>query len=376
MKKLLSMLLSLVFAVSFIIPATAEEFDHFDGEIFYPAKYADFLNFYEVSDTPQPMKFWVENNENNKYQNLEPITYSSANEDIVEITQDNFLICKTESMTEITVKGSISGVTAKVPINIVNESKLQSEMLAQYHYVGECVLKIGDEVIEPASTDGAITGSPEMRRPLFRNFCVCEKQESEVSVLREFCGLMDGFSVFLPSVNIKDPDNADEIIKPVKFYSSDESVFSVVDEAKGEKIKINGSGIAFIIGESENGEKMFINAPIVVYSNCDDRQLIGIKNYAIDRNVTMVGEPGYFFPIPVDKHTCSKCNSEVEVYNPYVPENILGDVNCDGTLSVADVRMMIVSIANGKTDDISFADMNDDGKITVADARKILMMLV
>ena len=67
MKKLLSMLLSLVFAVSFIIPATAEEFDHFDGEIFYPAKYADFLNFYEVSDTPQPMKFWVENNENNKY---------------------------------------------------------------------------------------------------------------------------------------------------------------------------------------------------------------------------------------------------------------------------------------------------------------------
>ena len=129
MKKLLSMLLSLVFAVSFIIPATAEEFDHFDGEIFYPVKYADFLNFYEVSDTPQPMKFWVENNENNKYQNLEPITYSSANEDIVEITQDNFLICKNLGCISLkTVKNLTSNGehSLKLRVSCSNETRCRT----------------------------------------------------------------------------------------------------------------------------------------------------------------------------------------------------------------------------------------------------------
>lgn len=56
-------------------------------------------------------------------------------------------------------------------------------------------------------------------------------------------------------------------------------------------------------------------------------------------------------------------------------KKLLGDCNGDGELSVADVRKVIISIAQNKTDEVYVADMNSDGKISIADARKILVLI-
>ena len=56
-------------------------------------------------------------------------------------------------------------------------------------------------------------------------------------------------------------------------------------------------------------------------------------------------------------------------------KKLAGDCNGDGKLSVADVRKVVVSIAQNKTDEIYVADMNGDGKISIADAKKILALI-
>lgn len=64
------------------------------------------------------------------------------------------------------------------------------------------------------------------------------------------------------------------------------------------------------------------------------------------------------------------------IYKNYDDSEIvirLGDVNCDGKISVADAKKIVVAIAKGKTDELQNADVNRDEKISVADAKKIVV---
>ena len=54
-----------------------------------------------------------------------------------------------------------------------------------------------------------------------------------------------------------------------------------------------------------------------------------------------------------------------------------GDVNCDNKISIEDVRMIVVAIANGKQDELLglLGDVNDDGRVSVADARRLVVVI-
>ena len=54
-----------------------------------------------------------------------------------------------------------------------------------------------------------------------------------------------------------------------------------------------------------------------------------------------------------------------------------GDVNCDNKISIEDVRIIIVAIANGKQDDLLAVrgDTNDDNRVSVADARRLIVAI-
>ena len=55
------------------------------------------------------------------------------------------------------------------------------------------------------------------------------------------------------------------------------------------------------------------------------------------------------------------------------PQGILGDVNGDGRISIADARTLVVAVASAKTQDVVNGDVTKDDKITIADARKIVV---
>ena len=74
----------------------------------------------------------------------------------------------------------------------------------------------------------------------------------------------------------------------------------------------------------------------------------------------------------------------VVVTNSSVIQNVkiylLGDVNVDGKISIADARMLLVGIANKDFSTISKqglinGDVNYDGGHSIADARKILVAI-
>ena len=72
------------------------------------------------------------------------------------------------------------------------------------------------------------------------------------------------------------------------------------------------------------------------------------------------------------------CSDWSPIYKNYDDSEIvvkLGDVNCDGKISVADARKIVVAIAKAKTDEIQNGDVNRDEKISVADARKIVVAI-
>ena len=54
---------------------------------------------------------------------------------------------------------------------------------------------------------------------------------------------------------------------------------------------------------------------------------------------------------------------------------LLGDVDGNGKISVADAREIVVAIANNTPLDVLVADVNKDGKVSVADARKIVVAI-
>ena len=54
---------------------------------------------------------------------------------------------------------------------------------------------------------------------------------------------------------------------------------------------------------------------------------------------------------------------------------LIGDVNADNKISVADARKIVIALANGESLDTSSADVNRDGKVSVADARKIVVTI-
>jgi len=55
-----------------------------------------------------------------------------------------------------------------------------------------------------------------------------------------------------------------------------------------------------------------------------------------------------------------------------------GDLNRDGSISIADINVMIAMILDAGSDDVPLllADMNDDGSITVADVNLIIDMIL
>ena len=59
-------------------------------------------------------------------------------------------------------------------------------------------------------------------------------------------------------------------------------------------------------------------------------------------------------------------------------EEIIGDVNCDWEITIADVNAIINVILNGTTDAnlLRRADVNDDGEITVADVNKVISLIL
>ena len=55
--------------------------------------------------------------------------------------------------------------------------------------------------------------------------------------------------------------------------------------------------------------------------------------------------------------------------------DLLGDVNCDGEISIADVNVIIYAIITGSTENTR-CDVNSDGEITVADANVIIALIL
>ena len=62
-------------------------------------------------------------------------------------------------------------------------------------------------------------------------------------------------------------------------------------------------------------------------------------------------------------------------YNSLNTPVLLGDVDGNGKISVADAREIVVAIANNTPLDVLVADVNKDGKVSVADARKIVVAI-
>lgn len=62
-------------------------------------------------------------------------------------------------------------------------------------------------------------------------------------------------------------------------------------------------------------------------------------------------------------------------YNSLNTPVLLGDVDGNGKISVADARKIVVAIASGTSLNALSADVNKDGKVSVADARTIVVAL-
>ena len=76
--------------------------------------------------------------------------------------------------------------------------------------------------------------------------------------------------------------------------------------------------------------------------------------------------------------TVTPITVEEQFAEPTQPDVLLGDVNGDGKISIADARGLLVKIAAAETDDealIAVADMDGNGKISIADARAILVLI-
>ena len=87
---------------------------------------------------------------------------------------------------------------------------------------------------------------------------------------------------------------------------------------------------------------------------------------------------GYNFKVIDDKVydvSLSTKSSGTFSYNSLNSPALLGDLNGDGNISVADARKLVVEIAQGDRVDLSVGDFNGDGKISVADARKLVVAI-
>lgn len=87
---------------------------------------------------------------------------------------------------------------------------------------------------------------------------------------------------------------------------------------------------------------------------------------------------GYNFKVIDDKVydvSLSTKSSGTFSYNSLNSPALLGDLNGDGNISVADARKLVVAIAKGDRVDLSVGDFNGDGKISVADARKLVVAI-
>jgi len=85
-------------------------------------------------------------------------------------------------------------------------------------------------------------------------------------------------------------------------------------------------------------------------------------------------EPGrYFFTMPAAQVTVS-----VSMLEPQGPGFLLGDVNSDGQVSIADVTAMIDYLLGGNADNINLdaADVNASQDVSIADVTMLIDMLL
>ena len=77
----------------------------------------------------------------------------------------------------------------------------------------------------------------------------------------------------------------------------------------------------------------------------------------------------------IDGNTFTMPAKNVTVTYSLQPIAVPGDVNSDGTLSIADVTML-VNMVLGKADKNSAADVNGDGQVTIADVTQLVNLVL
>ncbi len=110
------------------------------------------------------------------------------------------------------------------------------------------------------------------------------------------------------------------------------------------------AGEQWNLGKVENSSYVFYNCNMIVGND-------GTKydNRATDATKAHYGEGGYL---------------------TFKPATILGDINGDGSITMADANMIVNAFLGGQNLELKKADVNGDGQITMADANQVVNMFL
>ena len=167
------------------------------------------------------------------------------------------------------------------------------------------------------------------------------------------------------NINVPDGNYVTPAIYFVSKYGGDEH------RAFIKNIDINMAGNAYI--SSENWDEALTVKNSSIISNNDYSYFSVMSDVQLDGCYVALPEGGYF---ENGSLLNASGNQHCGAFQILRSQNIVGDVNCDGSINAADVTALYNYILNGDETYLSTSDVNNDGAVNAGDVTAVYNIIL